>query len=82
MINQELLRDYEVSIWTLQDSFITVLKPSMTESKGTIENAEFNLKNDNTLALSFSLPMYIQAGENRTENPIWYNVRNKKCKFL
>lgn len=76
MINQEVLRDYEVSIWTLQDSFIAVLKPSMTESKGTIENLEFNLKNDNTLTLSFSLPMYIQAGENKTENPIWYNVRN------
>jgi len=31
-----IVRDYEVSIWTLQDSFITVLKPFGVELKGQI----------------------------------------------
>jgi len=28
------VRDYELSLWTLQDSFITVLKPFGQEIKG------------------------------------------------
>jgi hypothetical protein len=31
---KEPLRKYEVSIWTLQDSFIAVLKPFNLELKG------------------------------------------------
>ena len=46
-----MLRNYEVSVWTLQDSFITVLKPDKLESKGQIENAKMHLVNDGTAEL-------------------------------
>jgi hypothetical protein len=36
MITEEI-RSYEVSLWTLQDDFITVLKWSDVEQKGRIE---------------------------------------------
>jgi hypothetical protein len=32
------VRSYEVSLWTLQDEFITVLKWSDAEQRGRIEN--------------------------------------------
>ena len=79
-------RNYEVSIWTLQDSFITVLKPTNLEFKGQIQDPDMVLKDDGTLNFSFSIPMYIRSfpiphntqeskGE-LVENPIWYNTRN------
>lgn len=70
------IRDYEVSIWTLQDEFITVLKHSKTENKGKIQDPDFDLKNDGTLTFTFSLPMYLNNNGVRTENPIWFNTRN------
>ena len=70
------IRNYEVSIWTLQDSFISVLKQSNLENKGQIQDPNMTLKNDGTLEFTFSLPMYIYKGPTRFENPIWYNVRN------
>ena len=75
MLN-ERVRDYEVSIWTLQDSFITVLKHSNLENKGQIQDGVMNIKNDNTLELTFSIPMYLYDGPTKKENPIWYNTRN------
>ena len=69
-------RDYEVSIWTLQDEFISVLKPSHLERKGQIEQGSFTVKDDGTQELTFSIPMYIYQGQLRVENPIWYNVHN------
>ena len=71
-----LLRSYEVSIWTLQDSFITILKHSNLENKGQLQHCKMNLKDDGTQELSFSLPMYIYDGNQRIENPIWFNTRN------
>lgn len=71
-----LLRNYEVSIWTLQDSFITILKHSTLENKGQLQYCKMNLKDDGTQELSFSLPMYIYDGNQRIENPIWFNTRN------
>ena len=76
MINQLMLRDYEVSIWTLQDDFLAVLKYFNTENKGQIQNPLQGIKNDGTLTVSFSIPMYIQDGAKTIINPIWYNVRN------
>ena len=74
-------RSYEVSIWTLQDSFISVLKPSNLESKGAIQNTNFNIKDDGEETFSFSIPMYIDVMEEgiipklkNIINPIWYNV--------
>jgi hypothetical protein len=47
MINRDM-RDYEVSIWTLQDSFITVLEHSGLENKGRILESRMILKDDGT----------------------------------
>ena len=68
----EKIRSYEVSIWTLQDDFITVLKPSDLENKGQIEEGIARMNVDGTRELNFRIPMYIEPG---VENPAWYNVR-------
>ena len=73
---QRKKRNYEVSIWTLQDEFISVLKPSNVENKGQISNGKTVIKDDGTLELSFSIPMYYYNGLKRVENPIWYTTKN------
>ena len=82
------IRNYEVSIWTLQDSFITVLKQSNLENKGKIQDPQMVLKDDGDNTFSFKIPMYLQEDTDLTEkpyfknesmwkeNPIWYTVRN------
>ena len=70
------IRNYEVSIWTLQDEFITVLKHTNLESKGQIQEPILSLSNDDPQEFSFSIPMYIYEGVERRENPIWYTTRN------
>ena len=70
------IRNYEVSIWTLQDEFITVLKHTNLESKGQIQEPILLLSNDDPQEFSFSIPMYIYEGVERRENPIWYTTRN------
>lgn len=71
------LRDYEVSIWTLQDEFITVLKPSHLEHKGQLIGKDnLNIKDDGTRSVSFSIPMYIYQGAERKENPIWHTTKD------
>lgn len=73
----DLKRSYEVSIWTLQDEFITVLKPCNVENLGRLENKELELNADDGInKYSFSIPMYIYEGTERIENPIWYNTLN------
>lgn len=70
-------RDYEVSIWSLQDEFISVLKPIGIENIGQLENKELQLKTDDGVnQYSCSIPMYIYMGKERIENPIWYNTTN------
>lgn len=77
MITEEI-RSYEVSIWTLQDDFITVLKWSDVEHKGRIQNPNLAMANDGTPQIfTFSIPMYYDNGTGcLIENPIWYNTRN------
>lgn len=70
------IRPYEISLWTLQDSFITVLKPFGFSSRGQIETPKCRIKNDGTQELSFSIPMYYRENGELIENPIWYNVIN------
>ena len=73
----ELKRSYEVSIWSLQDEFITVLKPLNVENIGQLENKELQLKTDDGVnQYSCSIPMYIYRNGQRIENPIWYNTLN------
>ena len=67
-------RPYEVSIWTLQDDFITVLKPSTVENKGQLQDEPLIIKTDGTQEFSFSIPMYLFEGKELMENPLWYNV--------
>lgn len=46
MVGKKNIRDYEVSIWTLQDSFITVLKQSNLENREKIQEPKMTLKDD------------------------------------
>ena len=82
MITEEI-RSYEVSLWTLQDEFITVLKWSDVEQEGRIQEPKMTLRIDGTENCSFSIPMYLhywveapKAHLEKKENPIWYNTRN------
>ena len=79
------IRSYEVSLWTLQDRFITVLKWSDVEQKGRIENPKMTLNIDGTSTFKFSVPMYYRiynhpdyeyskAGE-LVENPNWSTIQ-------
>ena len=76
MVSTKKIRNYEVSIWTLQDSFITVLKPFNLEHKGTIQDGKVILQDDGENKISFSLPMYIRENGQFVENPLWYNRIN------
>lgn len=82
------IRDYEVSIWTLQDSFIAILKQSNLENMEKIQEPKMVLKDDGDNSFSFKIPMYLKRDTDLTEkpyfkdesvfveNPIWYTVRN------
>ena len=70
------VRSYEVSLWSLQDEFITVLKWSDVEQKGRIEHGKMTLNIDGTQKLSFSIPMYYNFNGQLIENPNWYNTKN------
>lgn len=71
-----IIRDYEVSIWTLQDSFITVLKPYGIELKGQLQEPDLKIVDDGTIEFSFNLPMYYTLEGQRLKNPLWDNVIN------
>lgn len=70
------IRPYELSVWTLQDGFITVLKGIGLENKGQIMTPKSSIKNDGTQELFFSIPMYYRENGVLVENPNWYNTRN------
>lgn len=86
-------RNYELSIWTLQDSYITTLKsgdpllvsdgslPAVTwpqaRAQGQVQNGEMELNIDGTQTLSFDIPMYIYINGERVENPNWYTTIDK-----
>lgn len=65
-----------MSLWTLQDSFITILK-GINTGEGLVITPEIEIKSDGTQELKFSIPMYHrdESGE-LVENPIWYNTKN------
>ena len=69
----DTIRSYEVSVWTLQDEFITVLKPSNLENKGQIEEGRIELNIDGTQNISFRVPMYLEPN---VVNPVWYDIKN------
>ena len=74
VLNKEI-RSYEVSLWTLQDDFMTVLKWSDVEQKGRIEDPKLTINVDGTQKFTFSIPMYYRVNGKLIENPNWYNVQ-------
>lgn len=74
----ELKRKYELSLWTLQDGFISTLKPYELEAKNRIQKPNLKAKDDGTREFTCTIPMYIHdaAANEWVENPIWYNVLN------
>ena len=72
----ERIRDYEMSLWTLQDSFITVLKSINLYDKDQIQNGRITLQDDGENRISFDIPMYYHNGNEMIENPLWYNKLN------
>ena len=75
-MTQQEVRSYEVSVWTLQDDFITVLKPANIEFKGQIQDGSLELNVDGTQEFSFTIPMYLNVDGIKKENPIWYDYRD------
>ncbi len=69
-------RSYEVSVWTLQDSFITVLKWSDIDHKETIQNPKMTINTDGTQNFSFNIPMSLYINGVWRDNPIWYNTQD------
>ncbi len=72
---QRTTRDYEVSLWSLQDSFIAILKQYGLEYKGQIEEGRLTDRDDGTQSFSFSIPMYLYIEGQKIENPSWYSVK-------
>lgn len=71
------IRPYELSIWSLQDQPISVIKGIDVYNQGYITEPQLQLSVDGTENLSFSVPMYLRnGGQDLTENPAWYNVIN------
>ena len=70
------VRSYEVSIWTLQDEFITVLKWSNLEHKGKIQNPKLIIADDGTEEFTFSIPHYYDDNGIIIENPCWQHTVN------
>ena len=73
---QRTTRDYEVSLWSLQDSFIAILKQYGLEFKGQIQNGKLTDRDDGTQLFSFTIPMYLYKDGIKVENPSWYSVKN------
>ena len=75
---QEYIRPYEISIWTLQDEFVTVLKWSEIENKGQIQSGELELVDDGTEKLTFSVPLWYYDNGKKIKNPLWHDFHNNR----
>ena len=75
-MSMQTIRPYEMSVWTLRDSYLATLKAPGVENKGHIEEPEFSLKNDGTLEIKFKVPMYYWNNNKLIENPYWYDVKH------
>lgn len=73
-MSYETIRPYEISLWTLQDSFISVLKPLNVDFQGQLIAPKLSLKN-NVATLNFSIPAkYRNESGKLVDNPLWYNI--------
>ena len=75
-MNKKLIRPYEMSVWSLQDEFITVLKSHDIANKGQLISPQMTIKDDGTQELSFTVPMYYRDEGEYKENPLWYDIHN------
>lgn len=73
-MSRQQVRDYEMSIWTLQDSFITVLCDSSVAHKGQISDPIMKLSKDGTQSLDFSIPIKYRENNELIDNPLWYKI--------
>ena len=72
------LRNFEISIWTLQDDFITTIESAWIKTKGKTQNASMTLNIDGTQQLNFSIPMYYYKNGIKSSNPAWITFSNNK----
>ena len=70
------LRNFEISIWTLQDSFITVIESAFNKVKGKTQNAVMTLNMDGTESLTFTIPMKYDLNGELIVNPSWNSTMN------
>lgn len=70
------LRNFEISIWTLQDSFITVIESAFNKIKGKTQNAVMTLNMDGTESLTFTIPMKYDLNGELIVNPSWNSTMN------
>ena len=75
--NMNTVRSYEVSIWTLQDRFLSVLKWANMDCKGQIQEPEVVLRDDGMQECTFSIPKFYWLGANRMDNPMWLHLQNQ-----
>lgn len=68
------IRSYEISIWTLQDRFISVLKLADIDVKGQVQNDKIRLVDDGTRELTFSIPKFYYLDDIKMDNPLWHSL--------
>lgn len=71
------VRSYEISIWTLQDRFLSVLKWATQDHKGQIQEPEMTIRDDGTQELSFIIPKFYWVGANKIQNPMWLHLEDQ-----
>lgn len=69
-------RPYELSIFSLQDEFITVLKEINVDNLLQVHEPKLTIKDDGTQELKFSIPMFYRENNILVENPLWKNTQN------
>lgn len=70
------IRPYEMSVWSLRDSYLATLKAPGIENKGHIEDPKMKLSVDGTQELTFKIPMYYFKDNEMVENPYWYDAKH------
>ena len=73
----KIIRSYEISIWTLQDRFLSVLKWATMDHKGQIQDPSITLRDDGTQELSFTIPKYYLVGMDKIPNPMWLHLEDQ-----
>ena len=71
------IRSYEISIWTLQDRFLSVLKWANMSQKGQLQDPEMTLRDDGTEELTFTIPKFYWSGPDKIPNPMWLQVKKE-----